>query len=588
MPHNDLNYVKNRLQMEVDKRMKAEETKMRHEMMQTVGNDLAVTLTPVLKEIAQTASGNKDSLIEELKKVIKDIKIEVPEIKIPPIEVNVPDIIMPDIEVPKAQVDVKIPKIEISELIQKIKMPEEMSIGGWVRLQGVDLNNPLPVQLRDKDGKPVNLFENVTQIIGGGGGAAMKVARISNIENSAWGSLLNGDNRLRVEGNEGSATTIVDQLSGATWSVSVNDAFRTTVASNMINADDRLRVSLETGSSGLTDTELRASSVPVSQASGAVWSVSVNDAFRTTAASNLINADDRLRVSLETGGSGLTDSELRATAVPVSQLSGAVWSVSIPDSVLVNQVSGSIYSTNVTQLAGNDIATNSGVTNAGTMRVVHVTDVGLSANVTNTVTVSATDLDIRDLVVAQDEVLVHQVSGSNWSVNVVGALATTVVIGDVDSDVADTGEAPVKIGGIARTANPTAVGAGDRVSATFDDVGRLITYPYQVRDLIATARASVTTGIETTLLAGASGVFHDCVMITFANQSGAVVDVDIRDATGGGIVATLTIPADATVGWAPAVPYPQNTAADTWTFQNAGSDQSNTTIVATALFIKNV
>ena len=48
--------------------------------------------------------------------------------------------------------------------------------------------------------------------------------------------------------------------------------------------------------------------------------------FTQSAYSELTNADGRLRVSVETG-SGLTDNELRATAVPVSQVSGANWSV---------------------------------------------------------------------------------------------------------------------------------------------------------------------------------------------------------------------------------------------------------------------
>ena len=43
-----------------------------------------------------------------------------------------------------------------------------MPIEGWVQLMGVDLANPLPVQLRDKDGKPVNLLGGLTQAMSGG------------------------------------------------------------------------------------------------------------------------------------------------------------------------------------------------------------------------------------------------------------------------------------------------------------------------------------------------------------------------------------------------------------------------------------
>ena len=41
--------------------------------------------------------------------------------------------------------------------------------------------------------------------------------------------------------------------------------------------------------------------------------------------------------------------------------------------------------------------------------------------------------------------------------------------------------------GIARTTNPTAVADGADVSASFDKVGRQLVWPFQVRDLIATA-----------------------------------------------------------------------------------------------------
>ena len=49
--------------------------------------------------------------------------------------------------------------------------------------------------------------------------------------------------------------------------------------------------------------------------------------------------------------------------------------------------------------------------------------------------------------------------------------ATVAVDGNVSHDAADSGD-PVKIGGVARTANPTAVANGDRVDAYCDDNGR--------------------------------------------------------------------------------------------------------------------
>ena len=161
----------------------------------------------------------------------------------------------------------------------------------------------------------------------------------------------------------------------------------------------------------------------------------------------------------------------------------------------------------------------------------------------------------------------------------------------IPSDQLDSGN-PTKIGGVARTTNPTAVGDADRVAASFDDVGRQVTYPYQVRDLIATARVSITATGEQTLLTGVASTFHDLIQITGANESTNAVSVIIRDATGGGALLNIEIPANNTRVVPFIVPVPQNVAADTWTVQVSDfvSDgtTSNGTVVVTGLFIKNV
>lgn len=160
--------------------------------------------------------------------------------------------------------------------------------------------------------------------------------------------------------------------------------------------------------------------------------------------------------------------------------------------------------------------------------------------------------------------------------------------GDIASGIGESGN-PIKIGGTARTANPTAVANATRVAASFDDVGRQLTWPYQVRDLIATAQASTATLAEVTLLQGAAGTFHDLVEITCANNTSASVRVNLRDATGGGVIKTFNIIAVDTIGQVFTVPIPQNTAAAAWTIQNAGSgDVSGTDITVSATFIKNV
>ena len=663
---------------------KAIETEKRNrKLLESIGPAVIDALQPILQGLKEAVSLLRVD-VTPIVEVNPEIKI--PEIRIP--DIKVPDIYVPEIVVPEPRVTVNVPPIKIPEII----MPEEMNVRGWVSLMGVDLNNPLPVQLRDAKGNPVNLFENLTQIVGGGGGGNMRgFIQIKGVTGSTGADLLNADNRLRVsvetggsgltdselrasavpvaqvsgaswsvsvsgstgtvgvvtidpDGNptyasstsgltdtelrassvptaqvsganwsvnlatqpttfdvkqvsgsidsvsivsniatldvkqvSGSVDSVVvnsfltslevNQVSGAVWSVSVNDAFRTTVASSLINADDRLRVSLETGGSGLTDAELRASGVPVSQVSGATWSVSVNDAFRTTVTSNLINADDRLRVSLETGGSGLTDAELRATAVPVSQLSGAVWSTNLAtaldltiDSISVAQVSGANYTVNL----------------PASSLVHQVSGANWSVNVA-----------LQDFALE-----VKQVSGSNNSVYITGSSGTTVVVGDIISDAADTGEAPVKFGGIARTANPTAVAANDRVSATFDDLGRQLVRPVQVRDLIATAYVAKTSGstfgTETTLLAATAAAMFDLIYVIGTNDSDAAISCDFRGVTAGNVLMTIRIPANGTAGIATPIPLPQTTSdtGNAWTIDLP--DVTGTNVAVSALFSKEV
>ena len=148
---------------------------------------------------------------------------------------------------------------------------------------------------------------------------------------------------------------------------------------------------------------------------------------------------------------------------------------------------------------------------------------------------------------------------------------------------------PFKIGGVARTTNPTAVDNVDRVDAMFDDLGRQVFTIHQVRDLIFTASADTATLAEVTLLTGTAGAFNDLVELTCANTSGAAVTLGIRETTGGSVTKLIVIPANNTISRDFSVPVPQGTAAATWTIKNEGTgDTSTTVITVSALFVRNV
>lgn len=341
---------------------KAVETQRQNrQFMASIGPAIVEALRPVLNQLLN----NSKIASNDLKDAVSNIRVEVnPEVRIP------------NIEVPPSEISVDVPKINTGGLeravergVRAIKLPsvppfpKEMDIKGWVRLQGVDLDNPLPVQLRDAKGNPLKLFENLTQIVSQGGGGAAKVVKVSGFGTSSFAEITNPDGRVKVE------------LQGET------------------------------------------------------------------------------------------------------------------------------------------------------IRVVQVKDVGVTTY----------------------------------------------------------GEAE------ARTTNPTPATNGDPVRVKADDLGRQVNTPIQVRDLRATAYASVSTGAETTLLAGGgAGVFHDLIYVMGANQSDAAVIMDIRDVTAGNVVMSIEVPAKGTAGVALPVPIPQGNANNNWTIQNGGSDVSNTTVDVTALFSKEV
>ena len=195
-------------------------------------------------------------------------------------------------------------------------------------------------------------------------------------------------------------------------------------------------------------------------------------------------------------------------------------------------------------------------------RVVHASDAVASTNI-----------------VAQEVTLnIKQLSGSVDSVVVNSGTITTVTT--------LTGITQSAALFKSRQANPTAI-ANDWVAPAADDLGRIVTRPVQVRDLIKTAYVALANGTETTLLATTAGTFNDLIMITATNNSTAATQLDIRDATGGNIVHTMYLPASTgPVGFAPAVPYPQGNQGNNWTVDMP--DITGTTVYITALFTNEV
>lgn len=615
-----------------DVKFKKFEKSAGQEVIRSATNELVKAIGPVMAQMVLSVG-------DSVRNAIGNVKITNPQVN-----VTTPPVNIPDINVPQPIVNYTPPAINVPE----VKMPDEMNIKGWVGLMGVSLEKPLPVQLRNPDGSPFVFGGGTNIITGGASGGKGDHFTIKGYDQSAFAEIMNADGRIKVEGGATSITDTltVNQLSGANWSVSVTNAdldirdlvnasdsvsayqvsghiysvnaFLDTTAS-LYNSDNRLKVSVETGGSGLTDAELRASSVPVAQVSGANWSVEVSNAVTvsgslTSTGAYLLNGDGTYRSVVpssiidpagntldlfKTGDNYVASNDYGVLVYGVVDSTSAdymrpfhmhdIQEDGENNSVVTLHTSGhdKIYDSD----AGtwNRIRANNGYVGPGVMRVVHASDIGVSVTATQTgtwnigtiTTVTGITNSVAASIIDSSGI---QYSGSNPVPTYLVATSSNSVIavGDLASDAADTGSSPLKIGGIARQANPTAVAAGDRVSATFDDLGRQIIRNVQVRDLIKTAYVSVTNGTEATLLSATAGSFNDLIMVVASNNCDAAVSVDIRAVAAGNIINTLRVPANGTAGWTPPVPWPQDATGNNWTVD--GPDETGRTITVSALF----
>lgn len=622
-PNETLKLVKDALQKAI------EEKRQNQEILRSLGPAIVDALTPALRELASNSKMTKDELV----KAVQGLVIKLPDIKVPTpeIKVNVPDVkVTHEVNIPEIKVPPSIFNFDASKIrIPDIQMPDEMNVKGFISLMGYDrslLTNPIPVQLRDSKGNPLKLFDNLTQIIQGSSGGKNDFFTIKGYSQSAFAEITNPDGRLKVELPTGSsgltdaelraAHLDTQQVSGAVDSVYVQ-GMATSSFAEIMNPDGRVKVELPSGSSGLTDTELRAASLLVNQLSGAIWSVFVTG-FGASVGATILNGegnslDPRDRNWALSQSDEITQKQISgavdsvfvqgfSVSVGASILNGdgaaidprgRTWNLSQTDEITQKQISGAVDSVVVngflasvgaTMLNGDGASIDPRARVWNLSQTDEITQKQISGAIDSVfvtgfaVTVGATPTDPAGIPFNNDNPVPIKI--------VSGALTSTVAVGDDLHDAVDTGGAPLKVGGIAMNANPTKVSGGDRTAFRADLIGRQITRPIQVRDLIQTAYASLTNGTETTLLAGVASTFLDLIYIMGANNSDVAVQVDIRSGTGGSVIMTLEIPANGTAGVSLPVPLPQEVIAGAWTADMP--DITGTTVYLSALFSKEV
>jgi hypothetical protein len=158
--------------------------------------------------------------------------------------------------------------------------------------------------------------------------------------------------------------------------------------------------------------------------------------------------------------------------------------------------------------------------------------------------------------------------------------------GDIAHDAADSTSNPVKVGGQARTTNPTAVADADRANFITDKLGKQVVVG-SVRDLKANQVTTITSSAsETTIVTAVASTFLDLYGLFVTNTSATAVNVAIKDSTAGTTRLNIAVPAGETRGFTlnESAAIKQTTVNNNWT---ATSSASVASLVITALTVAN-
>jgi hypothetical protein len=179
---------------------------------------------------------------------------------------------------------------------------------------------------------------------------------------------------------------------------------------------------------------------------------------------------------------------------------------------------------------------------------------------------------------------IRDAAGNERGLNISANNAASVA-GDIANDAADSGN-PLKVGGVARQTNPTAVTDGDRVNCFRDDVGRQIAVLNQCRDLTSVQQTTITSSTsETTIVTAIASTFVDLVQLTITNSSATALIVTLKDSTAGTTRGIYALAANGGIVIPFPTPLPQATVNNNWTLTCGTSVAS---IYVVAEYVKNV
>lgn len=196
------------------------------------------------------------------------------------------------------------------------------------------------------------------------------------------------------------------------------------------------------------------------------------------------------------------------------------------------------------------------------------------------------DVGVMALAIRNDSNAVFSGTDLDYTPISVDSSGNLRFVGNISSGTTDAGK-PVKIGGVAHTASPTAVTDGQRVDFVGDKVGKQVVVG-SIRDLKVQQQTTITASTsETTVLTAVASNFLDVYGVIVANSSTTIVNVTFKDSTSGTTRFNIVVPGGETRGFM----LPESGAhsqAATNTNWTATCGTSVTSILITMLAVKNI
>lgn len=292
---------------------------------------------------------------------------------------------------------------------------------------------------------------------------------------------------------------------------------------------------------------------------------------------------DGSAVTQPVAGSG-TAGTANAGVLTVQGIASMTKLLVTPDSVALpaNQ------SVNVSQVNGVTTLTGAGATGTGSQRATVAQDTTtLAGSAPGTAGAASANVVTVQGVASMTPVQVSQATAGNLNATVVGTGTFVTQAAGTTASGSTLSSSPLAIGGRAATQNPTAVTDGQAVDTMHDKLGKLVAVG-AIRILKGSQKTTLsnTTG-ETTIITAVASTFLDLYGLILANTGATTTKVDIRNATGGSIIATLEVPTLETRGFMLPVDsaVTQAIVNNNWTAQCAAA---TTAMEVTCFFVQNL